>query len=122
MAAHRSHDEPLTMMLFHAARPEQCGIAELDASGQIVGFVEKPPKPVSDLANGGVYAMDGSAFHEIADMQVFDLASDAIPAFIGRMRGWMWDGYHRDVGTYEALRQAEIDAPMFYGRNVGAEV
>ena len=119
LAAHCSHEDPVTMMLFHATRPEQCGIAEMDASGRIIGFIEKPAKPVSDLANGGVYAMAGSAFHEIADMHVFDLAADAIPAFIGRMRGWMWNGYHRDIGTYDALRQAETDAPVLFGHNVG---
>ena len=40
VAAHRSHDDPITMTLFHAPRPEQCGIAELDGSGRIRGFVE----------------------------------------------------------------------------------
>ena len=121
LAAHRAHDDPITMMLFRTPRPDQCGIAEVDGSGRIVGFVEKPADPVSDLANGGVYAMSASAFHEIADMTAFDLAADAMPAFIGRMRGWIWDGYHRDVGTHEALRQAELDAQRVFGHTSGAE-
>ena len=120
IVAHRSHDDPITMMLFHAPRPDQCGIAELDGSGRIVGFVEKPADPVSDLANAGVYAMNGSAFHEIADMRAFDLASDAIPAFIGRMRGWIWEGYHRDVGTHDALLQVEMDVTRVFGSKLGA--
>ncbi|MEE8116509.1 MAG: nucleotidyltransferase family protein [Gemmatimonadales bacterium] len=120
LAVHRSHNDPITMMLFHAPQPEQCGIAELDESGRIVGFVEKPAHPVRDLANGGVYALSASAFHEIADMRGFDLACDVMPAFIGRMRGWIWDSYHRDIGTHEALRQAELDARRVFGPSVGA--
>ncbi len=121
VAAHRAHDDPITMTLFHAPRPEQCGIAQLDGSARIVGFVEKPTNPTSDLANAGVYALAGTAFHEIADMNAFDLATDAIAAFIGRMRGWIWEGYHRDMGTHEALRQAEIDARRVFGPKTGAQ-
>ena len=121
VAAHRSHDDPITMMLFHAAEPERCGIAEVDETGRILEFVEKPENPKSDLANGGVYALTAAAFHEIADMDVFDLAFDAIPAFKGRMRGWLWEGYHRDIGTHQALRQAQIEAPRIFGKAVGAQ-
>lgn len=120
LAAHRSHDDPITMMLFHAPQPERCGIAELDDSGRVVAFVEKPTRPASDLANAGIYVLDASAIHEIAAMRPFDLASDAIPAFIGRMRGWVWNGYHRDIGTPEAHRQAELDALRLFGPSVGA--
>ena len=120
LRVHRAHGDPITMMLFHAAEPERCGIAEVDEMGRILDFVEKPERPKSDLANGGVYALTAAAFHEIADMDVFDLAFDAIPAFKGRMRGWLWEGYHRDVGTHEALRQAQIEAPRIFGKAVGA--
>jgi len=110
---HRSHDDPITMMLFHAPNPENCGIAELDGSGKIVEFVEKPMNAVGNLANGGVYVLTAEAYQHIAGMNVFDLASDALPAFVGCMRGWIWEGYHRDIGTPEALQQAQIDARRF---------
>ena len=29
---------------------------------------------------------------------------------MSRWRGWRWDGYHRDLGTYEALEQAQHEA------------
>ena len=54
----------------------------------------------------------GRARHVIvrsADMAKFDLAFDVIPAFVGRMYGWTFDGYHRDIGTLESLAQAERD-------------
>ena len=57
---HRGHGDPLTMLLFHAANPRACGIAELDFQGRIVDFVEKPAEPGSDLADAGVYHPDAA--------------------------------------------------------------
>jgi NDP-sugar pyrophosphorylase family protein len=115
--AHRLHKKPFTMMLFRTPYPDKCGIAELDASGTIVNFVEKPKHPKSDLANGGIYALTPDAYREIADMRKFDLGFDVLPAFVGRMHGWRWDGYHRDIGNFESLRQAEQDAPRVFGNS-----
>lgn len=112
---HISHDDPVTMMLFHTPRPQDCGIAELDEQGRVIDFVEKPARPKSDLANAGIYVVDAATFREIADMNAFDLGFDVLPEFIGRTRGWPWQGYHLDVGTREALRQAEADAPQVFG-------
>lgn len=107
---HRSHSDPFTMMLFRTPVPERCGIAEVDGAGRVVSFVEKPAHPKSDLANAGVYVVTADAFRKIADMRKFDLGFDVLPAFVGRMRGWLWDGYHADVGSPEAYQRAQIDA------------
>jgi mannose-1-phosphate guanylyltransferase len=107
---HRGHPDPFTMLLFHAPRPRECGIAELDAAGRVVVFVEKPESPTSDLANAGVYVLDAAAWREIAALDAFDLGYDVLPSFVGRMRGAVLDGYHLDVGTPEALERARADA------------
>ena len=111
---HRSHDDPFTMLLFHAPEPRKAGIAELDEEDRIVSFVEKPEHPASDLANGGVYIVSGDAYREIADMGAFDLGFDVLPRFVGRMRGWVFNGYHRDIGNVYALEQACADAPRIF--------
>lgn len=111
LAFHRAHDDPLTMALFRTEFPEKCGIAELDAEGRVVSFVEKPKNPASDLANAGIYVLDAAAWREIADMRAFDFGFDVLPRFAGRMRGWLHPGYHRDIGTPEALARADADAP-----------
>lgn len=108
---HRSHPDPMTMALFRAEHPEKCGIAELDGAGRIISFVEKPEKSVSNLANAGLYVLDAAAWREIADMDAFDFGFDVIPRFVGRMRGFEHPGYHRDIGTPEALAAANADAP-----------
>jgi mannose-1-phosphate guanylyltransferase len=102
---HRAHGDLLTMLLFRATDPSACGVVELGDGGRVVSFVEKPREPVSDLANGGVYALTAAAYREVADMRAFDLGYDVLPRFVGRMRGWVWGGYHRDVGTPAALAE-----------------
>ena len=115
LAFHRGHAEPMTMLLFRTAYPKQCGIATLDAGGLVTTFVEKPEDPESDLANAGLYVLDASAWREIADMGAFDFGFDVIPRFVGRMKGMAFDGYHRDIGTHEALAAAEADAARLFG-------
>ena len=108
---HAEHDAPFTMMLFHADEPKRCGIAELDGDSRIVGFEEKPEQPQSDLANGGVYVLTADAYREIADLRGHDIGFDVLPQFVGRMHGWVHEGYHRDIGTHASLEQANNDFP-----------
>lgn len=109
LSFHHSHGGPMTMLLFRAPYPQRCGIAQLDQNSRIVEFVEKPQRPKGNLANGGIYALTASAWREMADMNKFDLGFDVLPAFVGRMHGWLWQGYHQDIGTIEVLEQAERD-------------
>jgi NDP-sugar pyrophosphorylase family protein len=106
---HASHPDPVTMLLFRTENPQRCGIAEMDAANRITAFIEKPERPRSNLANGGIYVVDAAAYGQMADMAAFDLAFDVLPRFVGRMRGWVWDGYHLDIGTHESLARAEQD-------------
>ncbi len=116
LAFHRSHGDPCTMLLFRAPDPSACGIAELDDHGRVVSFVEKPSEPKSDLANGGVYIVTADAYREIAAMEAFDIGFEVLPKFVGRMRGWPWEGYHLDIGTPEALAKARRDAPGLWAK------
>jgi mannose-1-phosphate guanylyltransferase len=118
---HHAHGRPMTMMLFHTNHPERCGIARMDADSQIVEFVEKPKHDMGNLANAGLYALTSDAYHEMADMNKFDLGFDVLPAFVGRMRGWVFNGYHRDIGTLESLEQANAEAAGIFASPVASE-
>ena len=115
---HESHDDPFTMMLFHTERPGECGIAELDDENRVVSFIEKPSEPRSDLANAGLYVVSAAGYREMADIDGFDIGFDILPYFTGRMRGWVFDGYHRDIGNLDALAQTEKDAPAIFDLEV----
>jgi len=114
IAYHRQHGDPLTMLLFRAPNPRACGIAELDALGRIISFVEKPERPAGDLANAGLYVVNAAAYREIAAMGGLDLGFDVLPKFVGRMRGWEWGGFYLDIGTHEALERARREATSIF--------
>ncbi len=54
------------------------------------------------------------AYREIADMNAFDLGVEVIPRFVGLMRAWVPNCYHRDIGTMESLQKTELDAPHYF--------
>ena len=112
---HRRHGDPFTMVLFRTTRPKECGIASMDGQNRIVEFVEKPKEPKSNQANAGVYVISADAYREIADMRAFDLGFDVLPRFVGRMRGYLHEGYHLDIGHMAALEQARADVGRVFG-------
>ena len=114
LAFHGGHEEPMTMVLFHTPYPSKCGIATLDENSRVTEFIEKPEQPVSNLANAGLYVLDRSAWEEIAGLDAFDFGFDVIPRFVGRMKGFRHEGYHRDVGTHESLAAARVDVAELF--------
>jgi histidinol-phosphate phosphatase family protein len=114
---HHAHRDPVTVLLFHAPNPAACAIAELDADYRIVSFIEKPAHPCGDLANAGVYILNPDAYRRIAEMHAFDLDHEVLPQFVSHMRGWVWSGYHLDLGTHNACQRAQADLTLgrFHG-------
>lgn len=104
---HRSADGVLTMALFHAPHPEQCGIAQQDAEGRIVSFEEKPLHPVGNLANAGIYIANKSIFSYLPQSGFCDFGRDILPKLVGRMYGFELREYLLDIGTPENLRRGE---------------
>ena len=110
LAFHRAHDGLLTMGLFRTAQPRMSGIVELDESGRIVGFAEKPQEPSSDLANAGIYLARQSVLEQIPPgPRLVDFGHHVLPRLIGRMYGYRIREYFVDIGTPAALARAEAD-------------
>jgi len=109
--AHREHGAIATLAVFHSQQPSAGGVVELDATGKVIGFVEKPSEPVSDLTNAGMYAFHPSLLDEIDDMPRSDIGYDLLPRLVGRARAVLVEGYFRDVGTVDAYRRAREEWP-----------
>jgi mannose-1-phosphate guanylyltransferase len=97
------------MAVFRSERPSACGIVELDDDGRVVSFVEKPPNPVSNLANAGIYAFRPSVLDTIEAEPPKDIGYDLLPRLIGRSYAVLVEGYFRDIGTVDAYQQAQAD-------------
>ena len=104
---HRAHGAIATLAVFHSERPSTGGVVELDAAGTVVGFTEKPSKPVSDLVNAGMYAFHPRVLDEIGGPPPRDIGYDLLPRLVGRAKAMLVEGYFRDVGTVDAYQRAQ---------------
>ncbi|MEE8400377.1 MAG: nucleotidyltransferase family protein [Desulfobacterales bacterium] len=107
----------LTMGLFRAPDPSACGIAVLDAEAKITDFTEKPPVPIGNLANGGIYVASPAFFDYLPDHRnnpadsVFDFGYQVFPLLLGKMYGYEIKEYLRDIGTLDAYQAALEEWP-----------
>ena len=110
LAFHHSTRAQMTMLLFRAEDPRSCGIVQLDEAGRVTSFVEKPELPIGNLANGGVYVIERSVLGRIAAMRASDFGFHVLPQLQDDIYGWIFEGYHRDIGTPSSYAQAQRDA------------
>ena len=104
--AHRAGGHPMTITVFETDRPQSCGIVELDAAGTVTHFEEKPERPRSNLANGGVYLMSPGIEPQLPRSLPADIGYSLLPRFVGAMAAFRWDGVLHDIGTIESYEQA----------------
>ncbi len=97
----------LSMALFRANHPEQCGIATLDDGMRITEFTEKPKSPKSNLANAGIYIASRKIFDIFPDKSPLDFGNDILPLLTGKMYGHEITGYLIDIGTPENYSKAQ---------------
>jgi glucose-1-phosphate thymidylyltransferase len=102
-------------LLHRVPDPGRFGVAELDASGDVVGFEEKPARPKSDLIPIGVYFLRPDAFGVIdrlapsgrGEFEITDVLNHYIPD--RRLFTRIYDGHWTDAGTVASLiRAAEL--------------
>ena len=104
---HRDHRAIATLTVFHSERPSAGGVMELDATGTVVRFEEKPTHPVSDLVNAGMYAFHPDVLDELGGLPPLDIGYDLLPRLVGRAKALLVEGYFRDIGTIDAYERAQ---------------
>lgn len=110
------HDQSLDagMLLVEEEDPCPYGVAVLDEEGSVVGIVEKPKIPPSNLVVIGVYYFSTNVFpvieqlnpsargeYEISDTLQIMITSEHLRSGAARIHGW-WD----DTGTSDAILRA----------------
>ena len=101
---HFSQSLPFTLGVFRTPHPERCGIVEVDETGVVTSFVEKPAQPRSNLAAGGMYITDPATLMNIKAMAKdhpipFELGFHVLPSLVGRMRICHLSENLIDIGT-----------------------
>ena len=106
----RPKDTVITMMTFECPVPTSCGIVELDELVIVIDFHEKVDNPPSNLANAAVYLIEQEVLIWIEEHpDLTDFSTEVLPFFIGRIASWKNNGIHKDIGTIEMLRKAQLD-------------
>ena len=114
VSAHSARPEGCagTMMTFDTNSPSACGIIETDAQGRLVEMYEKVASPPGKLANAAVFIFTPQIF-EIIDKagrpEICDISRDILPLLFKRLATFKNTLYHKDIGTPEALAQAQRD-------------
>jgi glucose-1-phosphate thymidylyltransferase len=99
--------------------PERFGVAELDGSGQVVRFEEKPVHPKSDLIPIGVYLFRPAVFEALntlrpsarGEFEITDLLNHFLDR--GALISHIFAGDWMDAGTIESLLHSTTFAATF---------
>ncbi|MBN2387890.1 MAG: glucose-1-phosphate adenylyltransferase [Anaerolineales bacterium] len=117
---HRDQEAELTMATVRVPLVEasRMGVLGVDKAFRVTSFVEKPPKPPSDLANMGVYIFNMEVLDRVLwedhlrDESSHDFGKDIIPRMVAEERkvfAYPYTGYWVDVGTVHSYWLAHMD-------------
>ena len=106
---HATHDRLASMALFRSPNPSACGVVEMDASGLVTGFEEKPANPRGNLANAGLYVFRHGVCAFLPAEVPADVGRSLMPALVGQSKGLPIDGYFIDIGTLENYYSAQAE-------------
>jgi glucose-1-phosphate adenylyltransferase len=134
--SHRDRRADLTIAVKPVTREEASGfgILQLDTSGRIIEFVEKPKDPAqldalalndqtqaalgfpapagSYLASMGIYVFRKEVLTELLiGSSTIDFGREVIPQALPayNVYAWPYDGYWTDIGTIPSFHQANLD-------------
>jgi len=114
MVSHERRGAAVTVVLYRVPNPWECGLVDMDATGRITRFVEKPPRDevFTDLANAGVYVMEPSVLPHIPSERFYDFGHDLFPQLLDAdvpMYGHPTTDYVLDIGDHAKYARAQRD-------------
>ena len=110
---HRERGAEATLHLITVEDPSAYGVVDLDGTGRVRAFVEKPAPGTapSNLANGGTYVLEPSILDRIPADGPTSIERATFPAVVadGRLFAMATDDYWVDTGRPDTFRQANLD-------------
>lgn len=113
---HREAGAIATLAVVNMAEPRVAGVVEMDDSGRITAFSEKPDGRSNSprLENGGTYLLEKEALQFVPPGEASDFGQDVFPELLRRnlpLYGYLLkeDDYLIDIGSLEKYRQAGED-------------
>jgi mannose-1-phosphate guanylyltransferase len=109
IAFHGTHSRIASMALFRSPNPSACGVVEMDSTGLVTGFWEKPAQPRSNLVNAGLYVFRRQVREYLPTAFPADVGHSLMPALVGQSMGLPISEYFVDIGTLENYYSAQVD-------------
>lgn len=111
LAFHESRGQIATLGVSEVANPSRCGVVQVDDRGMVRDFVEKPRRPVSNLAFSGLMLATPALLDVIPDESPVDLGFHVLPRLVGRIAAYRISDFLIDIGTLETYWVAQESWP-----------
>lgn len=117
---HRSTGALATLLVKRVECPLGYGVVDIEATGRITGFIEKPKTWTRGGAyyiNTGIYLLEPEIMDFIPADRPYDFGHELFPTLVSQglpVYGYEPQGYWSDVGTLQQYYQSQID--MITGR------
>ena len=111
----RQHESNRADVTIHVTSVEDArayGCVSIDSSGQVIAFLEKMERPISNTINAGCYIFDPAIIKAIPRHRVVSVERETFPELINsgrKIRAFLDDSYWLDIGTPKALLQGSRD-------------
>lgn len=122
VAFHDARDAEATICLTHVDDPSAFGVVPTRDDGEVVAFVEKPPKgkAPTNWINAGTYVLEPAVLERIPERLTVSIERETFPRMLEeprRLYAMASDAYWIDIGTPEKYLQAHADvlAGVFAG-------
>jgi mannose-1-phosphate guanylyltransferase len=114
VAFHDARGAEATIHLTQVADPSAFGVVPTRADGEVVAFVEKPPRDLAptDWINAGTYVLEPTVLRRIPERLTVSIERETFPRMLeqpSRLYAMTSDAYWIDIGTPEKYLQAHRD-------------
>lgn len=114
LAFHRAHGAAATLVVKRVADPREYGLVEMETSGRVTGFLEKPGwgQADTDSANTGMYILSPEAIEAIPSDTPFDFAKDLFPRLLRDglpLYAYETEDYWCDIGDLKTYLSCQRD-------------
>ena len=114
VAFHDERGAEATICLTKVADPSAFGVVPTRDDGEVVAFVEKPPKgkAPTNRINAGTYVLEPSVLQRIPERLTVSIERETFPRMLeepSRLYAMATDAYWIDIGTPEKYLQAHAD-------------
>jgi mannose-1-phosphate guanylyltransferase len=113
VAAHREFGAEATIHLTAVADPSAFGVVEIEPSGLVRRFLEKPSpgETLSNLINAGTYVLEPSVLDDIEPRARVSVERTVFPRLVdrGSLYGYPTDHYWLDAGKPDEFLRANLD-------------